>query len=112
MRWLEELSSWQRQELVRTKTSYESAIAFSWFAFALIAIGGCVVSYAAFIHPEMQQLIATVGLVGLFIGVALHIVNARVGKPHILGKADPPGVDTRPRPNPQPGIAPDVHRAP
>ena len=37
VRWLEDLASWQRQELVKTKTSYESAIAFSWFAFALIA---------------------------------------------------------------------------
>ncbi len=54
-RWLEDLASWQSQELVKTRTSYASAIAFSWLSFGLIAIGGGLVSYAAFFHPDSQK---------------------------------------------------------
>jgi hypothetical protein len=109
-RWLEDLASWQSQELAKTRTSYASAIAFSWFSFALIAVGGCLVSYATFVHPENQRVIATAALVGLFTGVAVQGFNSLVGTRLFLGKTDPPGAGTRPQPNPQVVNSSDVHR--
>jgi hypothetical protein len=111
-RWLEDLVAWQNQELVKTRTSYASAIAFSWFSFALIAIGGCLVSYATFVHPENQKVIATAAMVGLFIGVAVQGFNSLVGTRLAVGKGNPPEAGTRPRPNPQPVNAPGVRRTP
>ncbi len=108
VRRLEDRLSWQGQQLIRTRTAYASAAAFSWFSFALIAIGGCAVSYATFMHPGMQLTIATVGAVALLIGVALQVVNARVGKRHYLQTADSREADAQPRPNPRPGDAHDV----
>lgn len=102
MRWLEDLTSWQGQELVKIRTLYASAIAFSWYSCALIAIGGGVVSYATLIHPAAQATIATAGLVSLFIGVGMQGYNSWVGTSHSIGKTEPPGPDTRPRPNPRP----------
>ena len=101
VRWLEEHVSWQDRELVKTKTSYASAIAFNWFSFSLIAIGGAVVSYATFAHPDTQLTIATAGLVGLFIGVIVQGVNSAVGSWLLIWRAAPPPVQGRPRPNPQ-----------
>jgi hypothetical protein len=100
-RWLEERVSWHERELAKTKTSYASAIAFSWFSFALIAIGGVVVSFATFMHPDMQVTIATAGLVGLFIGVIVQGVNSALGSWLLVWRAVPAPVETRPRPNPE-----------
>ena len=70
LRWLEERVLNQTQAFARLQTSYEWAIAFSWFSFALIAVGGGLVSYAAFAssHTATQKTIATSGLIALTIG--------------------------------------------
>jgi hypothetical protein len=101
VRWLEERVSWQERELTKTKTSYASAIAFSWFSLALVAVGGVIVSYATFTHPDMQLTIATAGLVGLFIGVIVQGVNSALGSWLVVWRATPAPVEMRPRPNPQ-----------
>ena len=88
-RWLEERISWHERELAKTKTSFASAITFSWFSFALIAIGGVVVSYATFTHPDMQVTIATAGLVALFIGVIVQGVNSALGSWLLVWRAAP-----------------------
>lgn len=67
------------RELVKVRTLYASAIAFNWFSFALIATGGCVVSYATFLHPAAQMTIATLGLFALFIGVIVQAFNSWAG---------------------------------
>jgi hypothetical protein len=110
VRWLEDFNSGQSRELVKTQTCYASAIAFNWLSFALIAIGGCVVSYATFVHPQAQMTIATAALVGLFIGVAVQAFNSWVGTRLFLGKTEPPGADSRPRPNPRPMNEPGSSR--
>jgi hypothetical protein len=112
VRWLEDLASWQSQELVKTRTSYASAIAFSWLSFALIAIGGGLISYATFFHPDNQKVIATPALVGLFIGVAVQGYNSIVGARLSVGKGTPPESRTRPRPNPRAVGGSDVHQTP
>ncbi len=71
-------------------------------SFALIAIGGCVVSYATFLQPEAQRTIATAGLIGLFIGVFVQAYNSWMGTRLEIGKSQPPATETRPHPNPPP----------
>lgn len=100
LRWLEDLASWQGQELVKIRTLHASAIAFSWLSFVLVIVGGGVVSYAALLHPAWQFTIATLGFVGLVIGVAVQGINLLVGEHLARGKTEPPGADARPRPNP------------
>jgi len=102
VRWLEDLVSWQSQTLARLQTSYEWAIAFSWFSFALIAIGGCVVSYAAFIPSQssIQQTIATLGFVSLLIGVGVQAMNSYRGTKSLLRNSHPSSGSPRPSPNP------------
>jgi hypothetical protein len=100
VRWLEDRLSWHERELVRTRTSYVSAIAFSWFSFALIAIGGAVVSYATFVRPDAQLTIATAGLVSLFIGVIVQAVNSAIGSSIVVRTNAPPTVESRPLPYP------------
>ncbi len=112
VRWLEDLASWHRQELAKTGTSYASAIAFNWLSLGLIAIGGGLISYAAFFHPDSQKTIATAGFVGLLIGVVVQGYNSLVGTLLGIGKGSPPEPGTRPRPNPQPGNPPDGRRSP
>jgi hypothetical protein len=111
VRWLEDLVSWQSQELARLRTSYRSAIAFNWFSFALVVIGGCVVSYATFVHPGMQITIATAALVGLFIGVVGQGINSWAGAGYSAGRPSLPD-RARPRPKPRPAGGPDVPRTP
>jgi hypothetical protein len=102
VRWLEDHVSWQGHALTRLQTSYEWAIAFNWFSFALIAIGGCVVSYAAFISPRssLQQIVATAGFMDLLVGVVVQAMNSYRGTRSLL-KLSPPSTSARPRPNPQ-----------
>lgn len=112
VRWLEDRVDWQSQELTRTRTAYASAVAFSWFSFALVVIGGGVVSYATFVHPGMQMTIATGALVCLFIGVVVQGINSWVGTGLLRRTSEPPGAGTRPRPNPHSADGPEVPPAP
>ncbi len=109
VRWLEDFESWQSQTLARLRTSYEWAIAFNWLSLALIAIGGCVVSYAAFIPSRsgIQQTIATMGFVSLLVGAGVQAMNSYQGTKSLLKVADPPSGSARPSPNPR---APSVTR--
>lgn len=102
IRWLEDLASWQSQTLAKLQTSYEWAIAFNWFSLALIAIGGCVVSYAAFIPSpsSIQQTIATLGFVSLLIGVGVQAMNSYRGTKSLLKISNTPAESPRPTPNP------------
>ncbi len=102
LRWIEDRGAWQREELARLRTSYALAIGFSWMSFALIAIGGVVVSFATFLHPASQMTIATAALVGLFIGVGVQGYNSWMGTRLDIGKSQPPATETRPHPNPPP----------
>jgi hypothetical protein len=109
VRWLEDFVSWQSQTLAKLRTSYEWAIAFNWLSLALIAVGGCVVSYAAFIpsRSDIQQIIATVGFVGLLIGVGVQAMISYQGTKSLLKITGPSSVNPRPSPNPH---APSVTR--
>jgi hypothetical protein len=103
VRWLEDLASWQSQTLARLQTSYEWAIAFNWFSFAIIAIGGCIVSYAAFIpsRSAVQQAVATLGFASLVLGVGVQAMNSYRGTKALLKHPTAPSGIPRPRPNPQ-----------
>jgi hypothetical protein len=102
VRWLEERVLHESQALARLQTSYEWAIAFSWFSFALVAIGGGLVSYAAFASPHSatQQIVATMGLTSLVIGVIVQAVNSYRGGRAILSTVTPPTQYDRPSANP------------
>lgn len=71
---------------VRLAISYQWAIAFSWFSFALIAIGGGAISYASFVEPPeavakiiAQKTIATIGFTSLVIGVFVQAFTSYRG---------------------------------
>jgi hypothetical protein len=102
VRWLEEHRLGQTEALTRLRTSYESTVAFNLFSFALIVVGGAVVSYAAFVSPQSstQLTVATGGFIGLVIGVLLQAVNSYHGS-HTLRHTQLAHADeTRPRANP------------
>jgi hypothetical protein len=103
VRWLEDLVSEQGQTLARLQTSYEWAIAFNWFSFAIIAIGGGIVSYAAFIpsRTTVQQAVATLGFASLLLGVSVQAMNSYRGTKALLEHPTAPSASPRPRPNPQ-----------
>jgi hypothetical protein len=79
LRWLEIRGSSLREALTTLRASYEWAISFNWFSFALVSIGGGLISYASFL-PAPQSLaeidkrttFATVALVILLIGVLIQ----------------------------------------
>ena len=104
IRWLEESRLSQTHTLATLQTSYEWAIAFNWFSFALIAVGGGVVSYAAFVSPQSttQQVVATLRFCSLLVGVALQAFNSFRGTRSLLRNLPAPAADTRPLANPQP----------
>jgi hypothetical protein len=102
VRWLEGLVLWQREASVRLQTSYEWAIAFNWFSFALIAIGGGLVSLAAFISlkPGTRRIVAILGFTGLSIGVVMQAVISSRGTRALRLNSAPPSDSTRPRASP------------
>jgi hypothetical protein len=105
VRWLENLISWQSQALTRLQTSYEWAITFNWLSSALVAIGGGIVSLAAFIslQPATQKMVASTGFVGLLIGVGIQLVVSYRGSRVLFRNSGPPSDISRPSPNPQRG---------
>lgn len=92
------------ESFARLHTSYEWAIAFNWFSFALIAIGGGLVSFAAFIslEPGIQKAAAILGFTGLSIGVVMQAVISNRGTKALRLVSSPPSDSTRPRANPPP----------
>jgi hypothetical protein len=78
VRWLEDRISSLRDELNILRTSYGWAISFSWFSFALVAIGGGLVSYASFLM-DMRTTVATLAMVALLIGVLIQAVVSYLG---------------------------------
>jgi hypothetical protein len=102
VRWLEENRLGQTEALTKLRTSYESTIAFNLFSFALIVVGGAVVSYAAFVSPQTatQSTVATGGFIGLVIGVLLQAVNSYHGSQTLRHTQPARADDTRPRANP------------
>jgi hypothetical protein len=106
IRWLEGRLAWHREALVRLQTAYEWAIAFSWFSFALVTIGGVVVSFASFIplNPIAQKIIATAGFIGLLIGVSVQALSSSRGSRALLKNSEPRSDDSRPGPGPPPDI--------
>jgi hypothetical protein len=108
VRWLEDRVSLERQTVAKLRTSYEWAIAFNWLSLALIAIGGCVVSYAAFIPSQsgIQHTIATAGFVSLLIGVGVQAMNSYQGTKSLVRNSDPSTGSPRPSANPRaPSVA-------
>jgi hypothetical protein len=107
IRWLEGRESSLQNSLTALQTSYGWAISFNWFSFALIAIGGCIVSYAAFLPAPkesdgigMQRFVATLALASLLIGVIVQAIVSYRGTKTLLRLS---GVDNRPqRPSPNP----------
>ena len=64
----------QYAAMARLETSYEWAISFDWFSFALVGIGGALISYASFVDAWRvfdKKLVADVGLTSLVIGMGL-----------------------------------------
>src|SRR6202453_4191345 len=53
VRWLEENRLGQTEALTKLQTSYESTIAFNLFSFALIVVGGAVVSLRPSFHRKL-----------------------------------------------------------
>jgi hypothetical protein len=112
LRWLEARESSLLNALTALRTSYEWASSFNWFSFALTAVGGCVVSYAAFLpvprSPDnigAQKIVATFGFALLSIGVIVQAFVSYRGTKTLTGLArvdDPP---QRPSPNPKPSEA-------
>lgn len=103
VRWLEDCVSLERQVVAMLRTSYEWATAFNWLSLALIAIGGCVVSYAAFLPSQsgIQQTIATAGFVNFLIGVGVQAMNSYQGTKSLLRTSDPSTGSPRPSANPR-----------
>jgi hypothetical protein len=101
VRWLEERVISQTQAFARIQTSYEWAISFNWLSFALIAIGGGVVSYAAFVPLKSgARTVATIGLTSLVIGVFVQAINSFRGARSLARVRDLQAASARPNPNP------------
>jgi hypothetical protein len=109
VRWLEDRESSLKNSLTLLQTSYEWAISFNWFSFALIAVGGSVVSYAAFLPPaqpsagfDKQKLVATFALAALLIGVIVQAVVSYRGTKTLKELPENVPGSVRPAPNPKP----------
>ncbi len=107
-RWLEARETALLNALATLQTSYEWAISFNWFSFALIAIGGCVVSYAAFLPPPrtpdqigIQKIVATSALVLLLVGVIVQAFVSYRGQKALTSLAKIAEPLRRPAPNPR-----------
>ena len=108
VRWLEERESSLMNALTLLKASYEWAISFNWFSFALIAIGGCVVSYAAFFPAQnspggfdIQKMVATFAFASLLIGVIVQGYLSHRGRKTLMGMAEIAAPSKRPSPSPK-----------
>jgi hypothetical protein len=112
-RWLEERESSLRESLNTLKTSYEWAISFNWFSFALVAIGGGFVSYASFLPPpkspsemDTRTTVATLAVVALLIGVLIQAVVSYRGTRNLIKLPEADTSSPRPSPSPRPPQAP------
>jgi len=85
VRWLEGRQTSLVTAFTAVKSSYDWAIAFNWFSFALVVVGGGFVSYASFLaapqspaEMDKRTVVATIAVVALVLGVLVQgIVSYR-----------------------------------
>jgi hypothetical protein len=109
LRWMEGRESSLQNELATLKTSYEWAVSFNWFSFALVAIGGGFVSYASFLpvpqsstEMDSRTTVATLAVAALLIGVIVQALISYRGTRTLMGLAKVDKPPQRPAPNPKP----------
>jgi hypothetical protein len=109
MRWLESRESSLQISLTALLASYEWAVSFNWFSFALVGIGGGFVSYASFLpapqspaEMDTRTTVATLAVAALLIGVIVQAVTSYRGTKTLMGLAKNTQPPPRPSPNPKP----------
>ena len=98
LRWMEARESSLLTSFTELRTSYDWAISFNWFSFALITVGGCVVSYASFLPAS--KIVASFALALLLVGVIMQAFVSYRRKRTLGGLARDPELPRRPSPNP------------
>ena len=106
-RWLEGRVSSLQNDLDILQVSYGWAIAFNWFSFAFVAIGGGGVSLASFLPApqspakmDIRMIVATISATIIFIGVLVQAFVSCHGTKTLIKRAANPEPSLRPPPNP------------
>ena len=98
VRWLESRETSLLNALTLLRTSYDWAISFNWYSVGLITIGGCFVSFAAFLPAP--QFVATFALAALLIGVIMQAIVSYRGTRSLMENPATSAQNQRPSPNP------------